>query len=158
MLVKPIIWGSKEGDIARDIRTRVFIDEQKVPLEIELDEIDPVAYHVLAFNKNGKPVATGRFFEEPDDAGAGHIGRMAVLADKRGNGYGRAVLMALMREGISRGCNRLVLDSQVHAIPFYEKIGFEICGPEHMDAGIPHKMMQMSSETAESILKKLGNT
>lgn len=116
------------------IRRTVFIIEQAVPEEIEIDDLDPVACHVLAY-LDGKPVGTGRI--TPD----GRIGRMAVLAECRGCGVGRAILDALIDIGRRSDAPRLYLSAQCHAIPFYEKSGFVAEGPVYLDAGIEHRHM-----------------
>jgi predicted GNAT family N-acyltransferase len=150
--VEPIAWDSPQGEMARRIRIEVFVKEQRVPPELELDDIDRIAYHVLAYDAARKPMATGRLFEDPARPNRGRIGRMAVEPSARGQGYGNAVLRALMREGLRRGYEKLVLDSQVHAVPFYAKAGFTAFGEEHYDAGIRHRMMEMSAEKARKIL------
>jgi len=151
--VEPIAWDSPQGEMARRIRIEVFVKEQRVPPELELDDTDWIAYHVLAYNDTGTPIATGRLFEDPARPNRGRIGRMAVEASARGQGYGNAVLSALMREGLRRGYEKLVLDSQVHAVPFYAKAGFTAFGEEHYDAGIRHRMMEMSAEKARKTLE-----
>ena len=116
------------------VRKAVFIIEQAVPEEIEVDEHDPVASHVLAF-LDGRPVGTGRITSE------GRIGRMAVLAECRGRGVGRAILDALIDIGRRDGAPRLFLSAQCHAIRFYEKSGFVAEGPVYQEAGIDHRHM-----------------
>lgn len=145
-------WGAPETEAAKRIRFEVFCGEQKVPEELELDDIDAIATHVLLLDDGGKPCGTGRLFPNYDDPMAGRIGRMAVLASARGRGCGSKVLTALIAEGIRRSYERFVLDSQVHAIPFYERHGFQVEGPEHMDAGIPHRMMSLDAADAVYLL------
>jgi predicted GNAT family N-acyltransferase len=102
---------------AGPIRFTVFVDEQKVPAEMELDEHDPVCVHVVA-KSAGRAVGTGRLL--PD----GHIGRMAVLREARGQGVGAAMLLALMEKARQRGDKEVALSAQTHAIGFYRKHGF----------------------------------
>lgn len=123
------------------IRKPVFIIEQAVPEEIEIDELDSVAIHVLAF-VDGRPVGTGRITAD------GRIGRMAVLAECRGRGVGRAILDALIDIGRRAGVARLYLSAQCHAIPFYEKSGFVAEGPVYDEAGIDHRRMEWSAAGA----------
>jgi len=120
---------------AMSIREAVFVVEQGVPAEIELDEWDPESEHALAFGPGGRPVGTGRLL--PD----GHIGRMAVLRDWRGRGVGGAILTALVDRAAVRGMRRLVLNAQTHAVPFYARHGFAAFGDEFMEADIPHVAM-----------------
>ena len=151
--VKPIAWDSPEGEAARRIRLEVFVDEQLVPREIEIDTLDPIAYHVVAYKDGREPMATGRAFDEPRVAGSWRIGRMAALAAARGQGYGGAVLRALIEEGLRRGCENIRLDSQLSAIDFYAHFGFVVCGPEHEDAGIVHRMMELPATQAALLFR-----
>lgn len=145
-------WESPSSEALRHIRFAVFVDEQKVPAEMEIDDMDPIATHVLAALPEGRAVGTGRLFPDPAEPTAGRIGRMAVLAEARGLGVGSAVLVHLMRLGVDRGFARLVLDAQVHAMPFYERYGFTPEGELHWDAGILHRAMQVSAEKARRVL------
>ena len=118
--------------LAAPIRFTVFVEEQKVPAEIELDAQDPVSLHAIAFDAAQAPVATGRLL--PD----GHIGRMAVLPQARGSGVGTAVLLALMQAAREGGHREVVLSAQTHAVAFYARQGFATEGEVYDDAGIPH--------------------
>lgn len=122
---------------AEPVRRAVFVEEQKVPAEIELDEFDAVSLHALAFDGAGRVVGTGRLL--PD----GHIGRMAVLRQARGVGVGGALLAALMQAARARGDREVVLSAQTHAMPFYRRFGFVAEGDEYDDAGIPHRVMRL---------------
>jgi predicted GNAT family N-acyltransferase len=128
-------WAEMRG-WAAPIRTTVFVDEQRVPVDMEIDEWDERSVHAVAFDKSGAAVGTGRLL--PD----GHIGRMAVLAAARGTGVGSALLEALMDEARRRGHRRTVLSAQTHAVGFYGRHGYVAFGSEYMDAGIPHVDMQ----------------
>lgn len=121
---------------ASPIRFRVFVDEQSVPAEIELDEHDAQSMHALAHTQDGQVVATGRLL--PD----GHIGRMAVLREWRGKGIGGDILEGLVGEARRRGLREAVLSAQSHAIAFYLRHGFRAEGAEYMEAGIPHRLMR----------------
>jgi predicted GNAT family N-acyltransferase len=118
--------------LAAPIRFTVFVEEQKVPAELEIDDQDPACLHALAFDAKGAAVATGRLL--PD----GHIGRMAVLQQARGGGVGTAVLQALMQAARERGHRGVVLSAQTHAVPFYARLGFATEGEVYDDCGIPH--------------------
>lgn len=120
---------------AMSVREAVFVVEQGVPPEIELDEWDPESEHALAFGPDGRVVGTGRLL--PD----GHVGRMAVLRDWRGRGVGSAILSALVDRAAARGMGRLVLNAQTHAVRFYARHGFAAFGEEFMEADIPHIAM-----------------
>jgi predicted GNAT family N-acyltransferase len=121
------------------IRTEVFIKEQRVPPEEEMDELDAEAVHVLAY-ADGLPVGTGRLVLLPD--GSARVGRMAVLSDHRGRGVGSAILLQLLEQARARSIRRVVLAGQLHAIPFYERHAFTPYGDIFLDAGIEHRMMQ----------------
>jgi len=124
------------------IRLRVFVDEQGVPLELEIDEHDrddPATLHVLA-REDGRAIATGRFYVLSESRV--QIGRMAVLPDARGRGAGAAILVALEAEARRRGFSEAQLDAQTHATGFYRKFGFNDAGPQHLDAGILHQPMR----------------
>jgi predicted GNAT family N-acyltransferase len=120
---------------AAPIRFAVFVEEQRVPAEIELDEMDVKSLHAVAFGDR-VPVGTGRLL--PD----GHIGRMAVLKDWRGRGVGSLILKTLVDAARSRGEREIVLSAQVHATAFYRAHGFVEEGAEYLDAGIPHVDMR----------------
>ncbi len=122
------------GAEAGPIRFEVFVEEQKVPAEMELDELDALSCHALAL-ADGQQVGTGRLL--PD----GHIGRMAVLAGWRGCGVGAALLQALIDEAGRRGVARLVLSAQTHALGFYARFGFVPEGEVYEEAGLPHQVM-----------------
>ncbi len=121
---------------AKAIRFEVFVDEQKVPAEIELDEMDAVCLHALAWDAHGNAMGTGRLL--PD----GHIGRMAVRRSARSAGVGGALLTALMEQARLRGDKRVVLNAQTHAAPFYQRHGFAVVSPEFEEAGIAHVEME----------------
>ena len=111
-----------------------------MPEEMELDEHDPSAKHVLAYQSN-LCVGTGRLVLL-----AGHhaqIGRMAVLPSFRKQGTGKALLMKLIALAKAEGVLALTLHSQVAAIPFYAKLGFIVEGPIYDEAGIPHRNMML---------------
>lgn len=124
-------WDELRETAAR-IRHTVFVDEQKVPAEIEIDHWDPLCVHALARTSDGEAVGTARLL--PD----GHIGRMAVLASARGLGVGSALLVALMDAARGRGDREAALSAQTHAVPFYRRFGFVEEGAVYDDCNIPH--------------------
>jgi ribosomal protein S18 acetylase RimI-like enzyme len=135
ILIKP--W--KEAEVeAFLVRQEVFIWEQGVPAELELDEFDPSASHTLAY-LNGRCIGTGRLVDLGNRQA--QIGRMAVLAKFRNQGVGRQILEGLVRLAQSQGAESIILHSQVSAIPFYEKLGFQAQGPAYDEAGIAHRNM-----------------
>jgi predicted GNAT family N-acyltransferase len=132
--VRPADW-ERDREALREIREAVFVREQGVPPELEWDGADPVARHVLARNAAGRPIATARLLPN------GHIGRMAVLRQWRGQGVGAAVLSAVLEMARAQGLARVMLNAQTAAVPFYRRQGFTAEGGEFMDAGIPHRRM-----------------
>jgi predicted GNAT family N-acyltransferase len=127
-------WDSQR-DAARAVRYEVFVVEQKVPVELEWDEMDVQCVHALVFDGE-EAVATGRLL--PD----GHIGRMAVRKSARGQGIGGMILDALIEQARWRGDRAVMLNAQTHAEPFYARYGFVREGEEFMEAGIPHIHMR----------------
>ena len=121
---------------ARCIRELVFVLEQGVPPELEMDELDAHCDHALAYAADGAAAGTGRLL--PD----GHVGRMAVLKEYRGKGAGALLLQALVEQARRRGHTSVRLNAQIQAAGFYRRFGFDIAGPEFMEAGIAHVPMQ----------------
>jgi len=126
------------------VRFDVFVTEQGVPAEIELDALDEVCLHALALDSSGKPVGTGRLL--PD----GHIGRMAVLKAWRGKGVGAALLSALEQSARQRGDAEICLSAQTHATGFYGRAGYVAEGEAYIEAGIPHVTMRKRLADAPS--------
>jgi predicted GNAT family N-acyltransferase len=121
------------------LRTRVFVDEQGVPPEIEQDDADAWAVHVLSRDDDGAVVATGRLLVRGRSAG---IGRMAADPAVRGRGHGAAVLAELHRQAVLRGVTEIELHAQVTARRFYERAGYATVGGEYEEAGIRHVTMR----------------
>ncbi len=122
------------------IRKQVFIAEQGVPEELELDELDLSALHALAY-QDGQCVGTGRLVNLGN--GQAQIGRMAVLPNFRGQGIGREILERLLLAATAEGVSSLILHAQLTAMPFYEKLGFVGQGSLYEEAGIPHRNMML---------------
>jgi ElaA protein len=119
------------------LRRTVFVEEQGVPEELERDDHDATALHLLA-TLDGRPVGTARLLVKGD---TGKIGRVCVLPEARGAGVGAALIRAAVEDLRGLGLRQAKLGSQVHAIPFYERLGFTAEGPVYDDAGIPHRDM-----------------
>ena len=125
-------------EAAVGIRFRVFVDEQAVPPEIELDEYDAVAIHALAVDE-GEAVGTGRMYLED---GAARIGRMAVDLPHRRRGVGGLVLSFLEEEARARGATEIILHAQDYVKDFYASHGYTEHGDTFMEAGILHVEMR----------------
>ena len=121
------------------LRTRVFVEEQGVPAEIEQDVHDATAVHALAEDDDGRVVATGRLLVRD---GRAVIGRMAVDAAVRGRGYGAAVLAELQRQAVALGLTEVELHAQLPARAFYERAGYTAVGGVYEEAGIAHVTMR----------------
>ena len=128
-------WATCAADAAA-VRHEVFVLEQQVPLEEEMDERDAVCVHAVVYGPEGGAVGTGRLL--PD----GHIGRMAVRKSQRGRGLGSLLLTRLVDEARQCGHLEVVLAAQVHAQDFYAAHGFLAEGPVFLDAGIDHVHMR----------------
>src|SRR5690606_36120923 len=120
---------------ALPLRMAVFVDEQGVPAEMEVNEWDAQAVHALAYD-GAQAVATGRLLAD------GRIGRMAVRVDCRGRGFGAAVLRALIEHARAQGLGAVFLHAQTHAMDFYRRYGFVETGAPFMEAGIAHRAMR----------------
>lgn len=117
------------------IRRQVFIEEQHVPEPLEWDGEDEAARHFLVTDVQGNPVGCARLLA------GGRLGRMAVLPAWRNCGIGRALLEFAIAECRRQGIAQVTLSAQTHAIGFYQKSGFAVCGGLYDDAGIPHRDM-----------------
>ncbi|MFZ6675922.1 GNAT family N-acetyltransferase [Undibacterium sp. Xuan67W] len=128
-------WSDMQKD-AQAIRYDVFVIEQKIPAELEWDDMDAQCLHAVAYDDaTGKAIGTGRLL--PD----GHIGRMAVRKSARGLGVGAAILQSLMQQARQRGDQAVQLNAQISAEPFYSANGYSRDGEAFEEAGIPHISM-----------------
>jgi YbgC/YbaW family acyl-CoA thioester hydrolase len=127
------------GEEARRIRTEVFLEEQRIPAEMEWDEGDATAVHAIARNRLGQAVATGRLLQERQ--GVARIGRVAVHRALRGSGVGGQVLKAFLSVASARGDREAVLNAQRSAEDFYLGLGFVPRGEAFEEAGIAHVEM-----------------
>jgi predicted GNAT family N-acyltransferase len=128
-------WAALHRD-ATAVRHEVFVIEQNVPIELELDEMDALCLHVVAYDADNRAIGTARLL--PD----GHIGRMAVRREARSVGIGSTLLQALMQQARARGDCVVKLNAQLQAEAFYARHGYVREGDEFLDAGIPHIAMQ----------------
>ncbi|WHY93234.1 GNAT family N-acetyltransferase [Neobacillus cucumis] len=136
MTVK-IVENEKELEDAFSVRRTVFIEEQNVPEEEEIDQHEKKATHFVLYNE-GSPIGAGRFRLVD---GFGKVERICILKQARGTGAGKAIMNGIEDFARKKGIQKLKLNSQTHAIPFYGGLGYEVVSEEFMDAGIPHKTM-----------------
>lgn len=133
--VKQGSWDQLQQD-AKLIRKLVFISEQNIPEQDEWDDQDAISQHFVVYNQN-QPIATARLLANNS------VGRVAVLKAYRGQGIGRLIMLEIIAYAQAQKRPSLQLSSQVHAISFYEKLGFSIQGDEYDECGIPHIEMVM---------------
>lgn len=124
------------GTHAAAIRTAVFVEEQRIPMDMEWDEADATAVHAVAYNGLGQAIGTGRLLQHA--AGSGKIGRMAVNRVLRGSSLGRELLGALMAAARERGDTEVLLHAQRSAEGFYNRLGFQPRGEPFDEVDIPH--------------------
>ena len=127
------------GTDAQVLRMDVFVDEQRILKELVSDAADATALHAVAYNRLGRPVATGRMVSE--QPGVGRIGRMAVHRVLRGGSLGKQVLQALTDAARARGDHEVMLHAQRSAVGFYERLGYQKRGETFVEAGIEHQEM-----------------
>ncbi|WP_054635143.1 GNAT family N-acetyltransferase [Thalassobacillus sp. C254] len=139
---------------AYNVRFNVFVEEQKVPEEEEIDEFEEEAVHFVAYDQD-KPIGAGRFREVE---GVGKVERICVLADYRHTGAGRLLMEAIEAFAKEQRVN-LKLNAQTRAKGFYEKLGYHVTSGEFMDAGIPHVEMKKpcSCSNCKVFADYLGN-
>lgn len=137
----------RDADFTRDlasihtVRETVFIDEQRVPRELEFDARDPLCRHVLVFD-GGSPVGTGRL----DLDNGGKVGRVAVIATHRRSGVGTAIMERLHVIAREERQPRVWCNAQLTAVPFYERLGYVRSGAIFVEAGIDHVRMDYPLE------------
>lgn len=129
------------------VRMAVFVEEQHVPIEEELDTHDAnpgagLTLHLLA-RVGGHAIGTARLLPAAPGE-APHIGRVAVLPAWRGRGVGRVLMAYLHAVARGRGATGIVISAQLTAMPFYERLGYEAIGPTYLEAGIEHREMRLT--------------
>lgn len=125
------------GDAAQAVREAVFIQEQQIAPEEEWDAEDAISLHFVAYLQD-QPVATARLLKNNS------IGRVAVMQSARGLGLGRQIMQAVIDQARAEQRESVKLSAQVHAIGFYQGLGFEVQGEQYLDCGIPHIDMYLA--------------
>ncbi|SEN16245.1 Predicted N-acyltransferase, GNAT family [Mesobacillus persicus] len=133
-----VVSNDKELNDAFWVRKEVFVKEQNVPEEEEIDQYEDSASHFVLYS-NGEPAGAGRFRIVD---GLGKVERICVLDSQRGTGAGKAIMEKIEQHAQTQGVSALKLNAQTHAIPFYSRLGYEVISEEFLDAGIPHKTMK----------------
>ncbi|WPB93810.1 GNAT family N-acetyltransferase [Streptomyces malaysiensis] len=151
-MIEVVTDGDLSGCFA--VRREVFVVEQRIPVEEQMDAYDEHAVHLLATDGAGRPVGTVRFLHGAaadkkyghagvDGATTAVLGRLAVTKAARGTGLGVALVRAVEAEAHRRGLAQVYLEAQTHALGFYERLGYEAYGPEFEEgSGIPHRAMR----------------
>lgn len=129
----------KEYEDAINIRRRVFVEEQDVPLHLELDEYDSEAVHFVVYDED-TPFGAGRI--RVIEPGIGKVERVCILPSYRGQKLGNLIMQCMEDYSFSAGITKLKLNAQSQAITFYEKRNYTINSPEFLEAGIPHRAME----------------
>jgi predicted GNAT family N-acyltransferase len=124
------------------IRQAVFVEEQQVPLEIEIDEYEALCVHFVLYNEENRATATARLLPDKEKEGVVTLQRMAVLNEYRGNGYGRDVMGTIEKFATLNQFSEIILHAQVTANGFYAKMGYIAWGNEFEEAGIKHISMK----------------
>jgi predicted GNAT family N-acyltransferase len=137
-LIKAVIAKNKpQLDDALTVRHQVFVEEQKVPIELEIDEYEDKSTHVVLYDDE-KPIGAGRFRVIDD---VGKLERICVLPEYRGKGAGTMIIEKLESIAKEKGLKTVKLNAQTHAKAFYQRLGYETVSAVFPDAGIPHVTM-----------------
>jgi predicted GNAT family N-acyltransferase len=140
MTIETIVASTREQiQDALKIRTEVFVGEQQISKELEFDGLDEESIHFVSYDEN-HPIAAGRL--RTIDT-TGKVQRICVLKDYRGKHIGNKIMHLIHETAKENGLNQLVLNAQESAIPFYEKLGYQISSERFMEAGIPHAEMKL---------------
>lgn len=134
-----------EREDAFTVRKKVFVEEQGVPLTLELDDFDQTASHFVVYDGE-KAIAAGRIRGTSEDVGK--VERVCVLKEYRGKHLGNLIMHALEEQAAKTGLSKILLNAQSYAVPFYEKLGYTVTSPEFMDADIPHRAMEKTIGSA----------
>lgn len=153
MFTAKIVTTNQEKEDAFYVRKKVFVEEQGVPLYLEMDELDKTSTHFVVYAKQ-QPIGAGRFREL--EIGTGKVERICILPQYRGKHLGNLIMNTLEDHATKTGMEKIVLNAQSYAVPFYEKLGYVITSPEFMDADIPHRAMEKYIQQKHECLEKEG--
>jgi len=144
-MIAELLTGEEDLTRVREVRIEVFVKEQGIPLEAELDNKDIESFHVLVVDdENGdKPVGVSRLYEED---GKFHAGRFAVLKEYRGMGIGTDLVGITCEVAFRSGADEVFVNAQKQAVGFYERLGFAQCGEEFVEANLPHIPLSLKIE------------
>ncbi len=140
-MTKKWYYGSEGFALSKPLREEVFVGEQLFPAHLEADDYEDKAWHYIV-EENGETVATGRLIRLNE--GVYKLGRIAVKKNMRGLKLGSDVTSSLIAKAKELGADIIKISGQTHAVPFYEKFGFAVAGPEFMEENLPHVDMMMN--------------
>lgn len=132
-----VVKTDKELEDAFFVRRTVFVNEQQVPEEEEIDQFEQESVHFVLYDHD-KPVGAGRYRIIDE---YGKMERICILKENRKGGSGKTLMNKMEEYAVKNGASALKLNAQTQAIPFYSKLGYEVISDEFLDAGIPHKTM-----------------
>lgn len=132
-----IVSTKKDQEQAFQVRTIVFVDEQKVSIEEELDEHEDEAIHFVGY-EDDKPIAASRLRWVNE---MGKLERICILKDHRRKSYGTKMIEAMEQEVLKKGYSQTKLHAQTQALEFYKRLDYKVVSDEFLDAGIPHVAM-----------------
>lgn len=135
----------QEREAAFTVRKKVFVEEQGVPLTLEIDDYDQTSSHFVVYD-GSKAIAAGRIRSTAEIVGK--VERVCVLKEYRGQHLGVLIMNSLEEHAKKTGIHKILLNAQSYAVPFYEKLGYVVTSPEFMDANIPHRAMVKVIEPA----------
>lgn len=137
MIIKNAIT-EEEINQAYHIRTIVFVNEQGVSMDEEIDEFDQDAIHFVGYSKD-KPIAASRLRYLKN---YGKLERICIIQEERGKSYGTQMIKKMEDTVLKEGYSQTILNAQTLAVPFYEQQGYHVISDEFLDAGIPHVTMK----------------
>jgi predicted GNAT family N-acyltransferase len=127
---------------AYSVRLKVFVEEQQVPPEEEIDQYEKIATHFVVYDGT-TPIGAGRLRQLDD---FGKVERICIDKEYRAKGIGKLLMDAVEKEARQQGMHSYKLNAQLQAVPFYQKLGYKVCSEEFLDAGIPHVTMKKTQE------------
>lgn len=125
------------------IRTEVFVNEQNVPMEEEIDQYEDEATHFIVYDEENQPIGAGRLRYVD---GYGKVERICIAKSARGKGVGRVLMEKIELVARTEGATKMKLNAQRQAEEFYSKLGYKTVSGEFLDAGIPHVTMMKTYE------------
>lgn len=139
MIYAKKVENEKDFDNAISIRRKVFVEEQDIPIHLELDEFDETSIHFIAYDAD-IPFGAGRIREI--DGKVGKIERVCIVPSYRGKSMGNLIMQSIEDYAQEHGFKKLKLNAQSNSLPFYEKRNYTITSPEFLEASIPHRAME----------------